>query len=296
MMRADELKGIYVPVVTPLRADGELDLESFRVYLGDLLERDIQGIVINGTTGESPTTSWEDVAQLVQEARQIGGGRVPIIVGTGTNDTRSTVKRTELAGVIGADAALIVVPYYSRPSQEGIFEHYRKAAETGVPVVAYEVPARTGVRLETETARAILALKGVIGMKDSSVGTALLRELSHHIDKPILCGDDASFLDMLRAGAAGGILASANMRTDDFARVFRLHTQGRDTEAGEAFELLLPLIRLLFREPNPAPLKWLLARQSRIGSDALRLPLVPISSGLREELERMEPAWSGSLA
>lgn len=295
MMQAEALNGIYVPVVTPFRADGELDLESFGNYLRELLARDVQGIVINGTTGESPTTSWEEVVLLVQEARRIGGAGVPIVVGTGTNDTRSTVRRTELAGAIGADAALVVVPYYSRPAQEGICEHFRQAAGTGVPVIAYEVPARTSVRLEPWTAREILALDGVIGMKDSSGGTALVRELSRS-GKPILCGEDATFLEMLRADAAGGMLASANVRTNAFADVYRLQAEGRDAEAEEAFGRLLPLIRLLFREPNPAPLKWLLARRSLIASDALRLPLVPISVGLREELESLERIWSESLA
>lgn len=291
MMTAGELKGIIVPAVTPFRPDGELDLDSFARYIGGLLSQDIQGVVVNGTTGESPTTAWEEVVQLARTARRIGGSRVPLLVGTGTNDTRATVRRTELAGELGADAALVVVPYYSRPTQEGIYEHYRRAAEVGVPIVAYDIPARTGVRLEPETAKAILALDGVIGLKDSSGGTALVRELSEPAGKPVLCGEDALFFDMLQAGAAGGILASANVRTEAFAGVWRLHAAGRAAEAGERFARLLPLVRLLFREPNPAPLKRLLARQGLIASDALRLPLLPVSAALAKVLERV---WDAS--
>ncbi|WP_027093908.1 4-hydroxy-tetrahydrodipicolinate synthase [Cohnella thermotolerans] len=288
MMNASDLKGIIVPVVTPFRPDGELDLDSFRNYVDALLERDIQGIVVNGTTGESPTTSWEEVVLLAQVARERmkRRRRVPLIVGTGTNDTRYAARRTMLAGAAGADAALVVVPYYSRPSQEGIYEHFRAVSSVGVPVIVYEIPARTGVRLEVDTARSILALDGVIGMKDSSGGTELLKKLGPSPARPVLCGEDANFWAMLRAGAAGGILASANVRTSEFADVWRLRTEGRDAEAEKAFARLLPTIRLLFREPNPAPLKWLLARESLIASDTLRLPLVPITPALRADLER----------
>lgn len=287
-MEAGELKGIFVPVVTPFRPDGELDLDSYGRYADRLLGEDIQGVVVNGTTGEAPTVEWDEAARLLEVAKErLAGRRLPIAMGTGTNDTRSTVKRTERAGELGADAALVVVPYYSRPSQEGILEHFRKAAEVGVPIIAYEIPARTGVRLSVETAKAILDLDGVIGMKDSTGGTELVRTLAGPGSKPVLAGDDASFFSMLEAGAAGGILASANVRTNEFAAVWRLFLAGEKRGAEEAFGRLRGAIRLLFREPNPAPLKRLLALQGVIASDALRLPMTPVSERLGRELESM---------
>ena len=287
-MEAGELRGIFVPVVAPFRPDGELDTDSYRRYADRLLGEDIQGVVVNGTTGEAPTVEQDEAARLMEITKErLAGRRLPIVMGTGTNDTRSTVKRTERAGELGADAALVVVPYYSRPSQEGILEHFRKAAEVGVPIIAYEIPARTGVRLSVETAKAILDLDGVIGMKDSTGGTELVRALAGPGSKPVLAGDDASFFSMLEAGAAGGILASANVRTSEFAAVWRLFLAGEKREAEEAFGRLLGAIRLLFREPNPAPLKRLLALQGVIASDALRLPMTPVSERLGRELESM---------
>lgn len=288
MLQANDLHGVFVPVVAPFRPDGALDLASFRRYVAGLLAFDIRGIVVNGTTGECPTVAWEEAAALVRAAQEVAAERkrpVPIVVGTGTNDTAASVRRTELAGELGADAALVVTPYYSRPSQEGIAAHYRRVAEVGVPVIAYEIPARTGVRLTADTLRGILELDGVIGLKDSSGGTALLQALMRHGTKPVLCGEDALLCDMLRLGARGGILASANVRTTAFLETCRSAAAGDMPAAERAFAPLRPVVERLFREPNPAPLKWLLARHGIIAEGAVRLPLAPITPALARELE-----------
>lgn len=285
MLNEKDLRGIYVPVVTPFRTDGKLDLDAFRKYIEHLLGQEIQGLVVNGTTGESPTVSWEEVAALVQgtlDARK--GTTLPIVVGTGTNATASTAARTEAAGRLGADAVLVVVPYYSRPSEEGILAHYREIARVGVPIIVYEVPYRTGVRLSADAMRKIMDLEGVIGLKDSSGSLELFQELNRYESKPVLCGEDILFHAMLSQGASGGILASANVRTDQFAEVCRLARAGKLLAAKKAFDPLIPLIRLLFREPNPAPLKWMLARQCLLSSDAVRLPMSPITPALQCEL------------
>ncbi|XID91982.1 dihydrodipicolinate synthase family protein [Paenibacillaceae bacterium WGS1546] len=168
-------------------------------------------MVVNGTTGESPTVAWEEVAALVQETRDARKGTAIPIVVTGTNATASTVARTEDAGRLGADAVLVVVPYYSRPSEEGIVAHYREVARVGVPIIVYEVPYRTGVRLSADTMRKIMDLDGIIGLKDSSGSLELVQELNRYESKPILCGEDILFHAMLSQGASGGILASANV-------------------------------------------------------------------------------------
>ncbi|NIK71163.1 MULTISPECIES: 4-hydroxy-tetrahydrodipicolinate synthase [unclassified Paenibacillus] len=289
MLTENELKGIYVPVVTPMGAGGEVDIRSFESYVKQLLEDGVNGIVVNGTTGEAPTVTLEEMAALTAAARLVCGPmNRPVIVGTGTNDTASTVRKTAFAGELGADAALVVVPYYSRPSQEGIIEHYRQAASTGLPIVAYEIPSRTGIRLAPDTVRAILDLDGVIGIKDSSGGIELMIELASSGDhKPVLCGEDIYFHAMLCCGAAGGMLASASVRTTAFAEVYEQLMKGQLEASRQSFGALLPLIRLLFQEPNPAPLKYLLARQGIIASDHIRLPLTPVSEKLRQQLN----AW-----
>lgn len=287
MLEAEQLEGVIVPIVTPFGADGALDHASFERCLGALLQQSIQGIVLNGTTGEAPTVAWEEVETLIRTAKKtMRQARVnlPIIVGTGTHDTRSTVKRTAAAARCGADAALVVTPYYSRPSEAGVLLHYREAAEAGLPVIAYEVPARTGLRLSVDTIRRVLELDGIIGLKDSTPDFELIDSFAGRYPKPILTGDDIRFCAMLKRGAAGGILAAANVRTEAHLNVYRLAKAGRFDEAEAAFDRLIPLIRLLFDESNPAPVKRVLADAGLIDSDTLRLPMMPVSAELHQAL------------
>ncbi|MWV43147.1 4-hydroxy-tetrahydrodipicolinate synthase [Paenibacillus sp. HJL G12] len=289
MMKRQDMHGIIVPVVTPFRSDGGLDLESYRNYAGRLITHDIQGLIINGTTGESPTVAWEEAEQLTKLTFELMDGKssVPVIIGTGTNDTYSTMKRTENAAKLGADAVLVVVPYYSKPSQEGIIKHFEKVAEVGIPVIAYEIPSRTGIRLSVDTARRILDMEGVIGMKDSSDSLELTAELTRLGAGPLLCGDDLQFHAKLSQGASGGILASANMNTQRFIDVYNMAAGGDLKAAKHSFDTLVPLIRTCFRESNPAPLKRILALKGIIASDQLRLPMTPVSEEFGMELVRM---------
>ncbi|GIO29446.1 MULTISPECIES: 4-hydroxy-tetrahydrodipicolinate synthase [Paenibacillus] len=288
MLKREDLQGVFVPVVTPFTQDGELDLVSYQNYAGQLVEHGIAGLVVNGTTGEAPTVRWEEVRELAEATRTIVKNKkraLPVVIGTGTNDTASTVERTESAANMGADAVLVVVPYYSKPSQEGILEHFRSVVQVGIPVIAYEIPSRTGVRLSMDTARAIMELDGVIGIKDSSDSLELIGELTRHNAGPVLCGDDPHYFAKLALGASGGILASANVNTQRFIDIFNHVQKGDSSAAKQIFEDMLPLIQGLFREPNPAPLKWMLASLGRIASDRLRLPLMPISEQLKNELK-----------
>lgn len=290
MMDRNGLHGIFIPVVTPFGSDGELDQSSYANYVTNLLSHPIHGVVINGTTGESPTVRWEEMEVLIRITRDLLDGlhrKMPVIVGTGTNDTASTVDRTKKAAQAGADAVLVVIPYYSKPSQEGIFKHFQQVAQVGIPVVVYEIPARTGVRLNIDTAKRIMELDNVIGIKDSSDQLELVSALSH-VGVPVLCGDDLHFHDKLSLGASGGILASANINTERFIEVYAWARQGDLIKAKEAFDSLVPWIQKLFQESNPAPLKWLLKRQGFISSDHLRLPMSPISVELEDELEQLQ--------
>jgi len=287
MLSEKQLKGIFVPVVTPFHTTGELDLEAYATYIKAIAAHPVHGIVVNGTTGESPTVDVEEWQCLAKETQAaLKGSNIPLVIGTGTNNTVSSVKRTEAAGNIGAEAVLVVVPYYNRPSQEGIIEHFRRVSEVGVPVIAYEIPGRTGVRMTLDTVRKVLDLPNVIGLKDCSGDTKLVTELVRTDSKPVLCGDDALFYQMLSSGASGGMLASANLRTDAFLQIYDSFREGRLADSEQAFESMLPLIRLLFQESNPAPIKWLLQRTGLLASDTLRLPMMSISEGLKAELEQ----------
>ncbi|RNB83608.1 4-hydroxy-tetrahydrodipicolinate synthase [Brevibacillus nitrificans] len=293
MLQARDLHGIYAPVITPFLPNEELDLNSYRKHVQELLQHNIQGIIVNGTTGESPTVSWEEVVQLFQATKEVvqeSGKQLPLIIGTGTNSTVSTVKRTELAGELGADAVLIVTPYYNRPPHAGVIEHYRRASQVGVPVIAYEVPHRTGLRLSADTVKAVLDLDGVIGIKDSTGNLDLLHELTKGDTKPVLCGDDVLFLSMMQHGATGGILASSMIQTEKFVEVYELAKQGDFAQAQTKFDSLVPMIQKLFQESNPAPIKWILTQQGILSSDTLRLPMSPISQGLQQELIELFPA------
>ncbi|MED1792264.1 4-hydroxy-tetrahydrodipicolinate synthase [Brevibacillus nitrificans] len=293
MLQARDLHGIYAPVITPFLPNEELDLNSYRKHVQELLQHNIQGIIVNGTTGESPTVSWEEVVQLFQATKEVvheSGKQLPLIIGTGTNSTVSTVKRTELAGELGADAVLIVTPYYNRPPHAGVIEHYRRASQVGVPVIAYEVPHRTGLRLNADTVKAVLDLDGVIGIKDSTGNLDLLHELTKGDTKPVLCGDDVLFLSMMQHGATGGILASSMIQTEKFVEVYELAKQGDFAQAQTKFDSLVPMIQKLFQESNPAPIKWILTQQGILSSDTLRLPMSPISQGLQQELIELFPA------
>ncbi|SDM91706.1 4-hydroxy-tetrahydrodipicolinate synthase [Paenibacillus sp. yr247] len=287
MLREKDLHGIYVPIITPFDEDYEVDAASFYNHVYNVFQDDVDGLVVNGTTGESPTITSEELGILfttAQAAREAAHVNVPLVVGTGTNDTLSTVRKTEAAGKLGADAALVVVPYYNRPSQQGIIEHFRKAASVGVPIILYEAPHRTGVTLELDTVRTILDIDGVIGMKDSTPNTRLVSELTRLGSKPILCGEDSLLFAALSSGAKGVMSASANVETERFVAFYRHFLAGQHEQSKQLFDELLPLIRLLFEEPNPAPLKWLLEQQGVIESGILRLPLMSVTEGLKEKL------------
>ncbi|MFD0692710.1 4-hydroxy-tetrahydrodipicolinate synthase [Paenibacillus sp. GCM10027628] len=287
LLRENDLQGVYVPIITPFDEAYEVDAGSFYKLAYQLFQDEVDGLVINGTTGESPTITSEELDILFATAlaaRQASNTTAPLIVGTGMNDTRATVKKTEAAGKLGADAVLVVVPYYNKPSQQGIVEHFKRVASVGVPVILYEVPHRTGVTLELDTVRMILELDGVIGMKDSTPNTQLVSELTRLGSKPVLCGEDSLLFAALSAGAKGMMSASANVETRRFVEFYRSFAAGQRDEGKRQFDELLPLIRLMFQEPNPAAMKWVLKQQGVIDSNMLRLPLLPVTEGLQEKL------------
>jgi len=284
-VRQLQLEGVLVPLITPFDDHGAVDERSFDGLVASLLDDGVSGLVLNGTTGESPTVRWTEVERLACRLVARAGGRVPIVIGTGTYDTAESIERTERARALGADLALVVVPYYSRPAPGGVVAHFEAVARVGLPLCAYNIPYRTGLTLDRDTLGAILDVPGVVAIKESSGGVANTAALARRGDRAILCGDDALFLASLASGAQGGILAAGNLCARELVATWRAARDGRLDVAARAFAAVLPLIELLFAEPNPAPLKWALRRRGLIASDRLRLPMVPISAALAARLD-----------
>jgi 4-hydroxy-tetrahydrodipicolinate synthase len=285
-LTAGQLRGVIVPLVTPFTSAGHVDEPALIQLAQGLIAAGVHGLVLAGTTGESPTVRWPEIEAVLPGLIAAIDGRVPLLVGTGTNDTAESVERTRRAKELGADAAFAVTPYYSRPGPAGVLAHYRAIAEVGLPVVAYHIPYRTGLTLDMATLAALLAIPGIVGLKDSSGSVANLAQLAartRHFGPALLCGEDALFLDALTAGAHGGIVASANLLPRVFVEVYAAF-QANDGSAAAKFAPARPVVELLFAEPSPAPLKWALHYNGRLPTPHLRLPLTPVSDALAARL------------
>jgi 4-hydroxy-tetrahydrodipicolinate synthase len=275
------LDGLYVPLITPFTADGELARAALERLAREMLDAGAAGLVALGTTGEPATLSGaerRDVMDICASACRARGAT--LIAGAGSNDTAGSARAlAELAAWPEVSAALTVVPYYTRPSPQGVLAHYAwLAAGSPVPLVVYNIPYRTGVSLGWRTLRALAAVPGVIGMKHA-VGGIDADTITFLADVPegfaVLGGDDAFISPLLALGAAGGILAAAHVRTGEFAALVAAWRAGDVARARALGNRLVPLATALFAEPNPAVIKGVLHAQGRIPSPAVRLPLLP---------------------
>jgi len=269
-----EFAGSLVAIVTPFR-DGQVDLAAFAELVEWQIASGTNGIVVAGTTGEAATLHPEEREPLFRRAREVAKGRCPVIMGTGTNATWSTVELSRAAAGWGADGLLVVTPYYNKPTQEGLFRHFEAAAQAagGCPVILYDVPGRTGVTLAEATVQRLAAVKGVVALKDATHDVERAGRLARETPLTILSGEDSLTLPLMQVGARGVVSVAANVVPKEMARL----CAGKDAALHEH---LLPLFRALFVETNPIPTKFALARMGRIRNE-LRLPLVPLS-GERE--------------
>lgn len=275
MLSEQTLHGVWVPVVTPFDRRGKLDIKSIEKMVLRLSSKGIHGLVVNGATGESPAITSHELDILIGTAyKALAATRfIPLIVGTSSNNTSTTVTNTEKAMLLGADAALVAAPACDRPSQRGMIEHFQALAGIGLPIILHDYPHPAGGSLELEAVKAIMEMDHVIGLKDSTGNMKRIAILARSMTKPVLCGEDELFFASLCCGAKGGILASANLDSDLFAQVYELFQSGNINESKQMFDQLLPLVQFLHSEPSPALLKWLLAQRGYIRSDRLRLPL-----------------------
>jgi 4-hydroxy-tetrahydrodipicolinate synthase len=277
-------QGSIVALTTPFTDDLEVDDVALEESVELHVSAGTSALVPCGTTGESATLSPDEHDRVVRTVCRVAGDRVPVIAGAGSNCTQEAVERTRNAAKCGAAAVLSVVPYYNRPSQEGLFRHYETIArEGGLPVVLYNVPSRTSCNLEADTVVRLAEVPGVVAVKEASGDVAQIASILARTDLDVLSGDDPATLALMGIGATGVVSVTANVHPEGVAAMVAAARDGRLDEARGLHEKLLPLSRALFVEPSPAPVKAALALQGR-GNGKVRLPLVGASEATCELL------------
>src|SRR5512143_907088 len=278
------LTGSLVAIATPMRKGGALDLPALGKLIDFHVANGTSGIVVVGTTGESPTVDFDEHCQLIRTTIELARGRIPVIAGTGANSTTEAIELTECAKKAGAASGLSVVPYYNKPTQEGLYRHFRTIAEkVDLPVILYNVPGRTVADLANETVLRLVQVPGIVGLKDATAdlgrGSELLRALraAGKREFAVYSGDDLTALPLLFMGGHGAISVTANVAPKLMAEMCAAALAGDVARARAANDRLLPLHRRLFVEANPIPVKWALAEMGLIKNE-LRLPLVPLSA------------------
>jgi 4-hydroxy-tetrahydrodipicolinate synthase len=277
------LTGSLVAIATPMQEGGALDLPALRKLIDFHIANGTSGIVVVGTTGESPTVNVDEHCLLIKTAVDHAAGRVPVMAGTGANSTAEAVYFAEYAAKVGADCHLSVVPYYNKPTQEGLYRHFRTIAEkVALPMVLYNVPGRTVADLANETTLRLAEVPGIVGIKDATAdvgrGSELLKALaqSGHRDFAVYSGEDITALALMLMGGHGVISVTANVAPALMARMCAAARKGDVVAARECNDRLLGLHRKLFIEANPIPTKWALAEMGLIHNE-LRLPLLQLS-------------------
>jgi 4-hydroxy-tetrahydrodipicolinate synthase len=289
--------GSLVAIVTPMSADGSIDLAAWDRLLDFHLANGTAGIVVGGTTGESATLSDAELRELMVRACRRVQGRVPVIAGAGTSSTATSIERARWLGELGADALLVVTPAYNKPTQEGLFQHFAAvAAASAVPVVLYNVPGRTAVDMLPPTVARLSQLPRIVGLKEAVADVSRIAELKAAC-RPgfaLLSGDDATARAAVGAGAVGVISVTANVAPLQMSQMITAARAGDLTRAAAIDATLAGLHETLFVEANPIPVKWLLARMGLIG-EGIRLPLTPLSSRFHARVEESLARAHGEL-
>jgi len=273
------IQGSIVAIVTPMHEDGSLDLDSYRKLIDWHVESGTAAIVAVGTTGESPTVDVEEHGRLIQVAVEQVAGRVPVIAGTGGNSTREAIELTRHAAEVGASASLQVVPYYNKPGQEGLYQHFKAVAEAvNLPVILYNVPGRTVADLSNDTIVRLSAVPGIQGLKDATGDMPRAADLLDRLpaDFALYSGNDDSALALMALGGHGVISVTANVAPREMAQLCAAALAGDLVKARALNRQLLPLHLGLFCEANPTPVKWALQRMGRMPG-GIRLPMTRLA-------------------
>jgi len=274
------LVGSIVALVTPMQEDGSVDYAALRNLIDWHIAEGTACVCVVGTTGESPTVSMEENREVIRAAVEHAAGRLPIMAGTGANSTSEAIELSHYAKQVGADCTLSVVPYYNKPSQEGIYQHYKAIAEAvDIPMMLYNVPGRTVADMAPETALRCATLPGVFGIKEASGNIERAAFLIKNAPKgfSIYSGDDGTAIALMLLGGHGNVSVTANVAPRAMAQLCRAALAGEVREATRIHFELLSLHKQLFCEPSPAPTKWALARLGRC-KPSLRLPITPLTA------------------
>lgn len=282
------IKGVWLPVVTPF-INNEVDYKSYKKLIDYYIDKKISGIIPLGTTGECPTIEDDEFIKIVETTIETVNKRVPVFFGVGGNYTDKVIRQIKKIEEYDFEGILSVSPYYNTPGQTGIYEHFKKISEnTNKKIIVYNIPYRTGRNIENETIYKLAILRNIVGIKDSCANIKQSMELL--LNKPdnfsILTGDDLMFFITLTLGGDGGILAAAHIDTEKYIKTYELIKSNDHQGAVKCWKELTKLIPLLFSEPNPSPVKYMLGRMGLIASSETRLPLTDISEGLKAQLDR----------
>lgn len=283
------ITGLFTAIITPFRND-QIDEEGLRKNINHQIDGGVNGIVALGTTGETPTLTRKEQDQVITAVISECRGQIPVVVGTGTNSTASTIENTRRAKELGADMALVVTPYYNKPSQEGIVAHFTKVAEEGgLPVIVYNIPGRSAVNISTATMERIARINGIAGVKEASgdvnqAADVIVRIQNHCPGFSVLAGDDSLALPLMAIGGRGVISVTSNVAPALFSRLINSALEGNFAKATQYYHEMLPLYRALFLETNPAPVKAAM-ELCGLAAGGLRLPLVAASESTVEVLQ-----------
>ena len=289
----NKFRGAFVAIVTPF-IDGKLDEQG----LQDLIEFQIaggtHGIVPCGTTGESATMSHAEHRRVVELTVKTVAGRVPVLAGTGSNSTSESIELTRAAKEAGADGALMITPYYNKPSQEGLFQHFKAVAEAvDIPIILYNVPSRTSVNMLPETVARCAQIANIVGVKEATADLNQISQVIRLCPKgfAVMSGDDFTSMPTVMIGGTGVISVTSNVAPKDMAAMMNAALAGDIAKAQELHYKLLPLIQAMFIDTNPVPAKTALAMMGKIKSGLPRLPLYKMNEGNEEKLKKVITAY-----
>jgi 4-hydroxy-tetrahydrodipicolinate synthase len=285
---ATPIHGSIVALVTPMLEDGAVDWNGLKQLVEWHIEQGTHSLVAVGTTGESATLDVEEHARVIEEVVNTANGRVPVIAGTGANSTREAIELTKTAKALGADAALLVTPYYNKPTQEGLYQHHKAIAEAvDLPQILYNVPGRTGVDMSNDTIIRLADIDGIVGVKDATGdlnrGHDLIQGLNGKI--AVFSGDDATAYRLILLGARGNISVTANVAPHAMSQVCEAALRGNRELAEQLNNNIQELHQILFCESNPIPVKWALADMGKI-TTGIRLPLTVLADAYRPQVHQ----------
>ena len=282
------LTGSMVALITPMHDDGSVDFAALESLVDFHVASGTRAIISMGTTGESATLNQDEHIEVMRATVELANARIPVIAGTGANSTSEAIELTQAAKDIGADACLLVTPYYNKPTQEGLYQHYKLIAETvDIDQILYNVPGRTAVDLSVETAVRLSSVKNIIGIKDATGDLNVARALIDQCPEDFLLysGDDATAIEFILMGGHGGISVSANVVPQALSQAYQAAFEENREVAESTNRPLIDLHQSLFIESNPIPVKWAMHKMGKCGS-GIRLPLTKLSAQARVVLEQ----------